>query len=162
MIMTRLKNFFKQLLLKESSPHKLSLALCVGIYIAFSPFPGFHTILVFVLSWLLSLNFGIVLASSIAVNNPWTMVPVYGAGYVFGDWICVRTLGVDMCSYNPSWVASFNSLIAHYTGMPAVSLWSFIIGGNILGIGLALIFYPIFYYLFSSMMHKENKNYIGS
>lgn len=156
MIMTRIKNFFKQLLLKESSPHKLSLALCVGIYVAFSPFPGFHTVEVIVFSWLLSLNFGIVLASSIAVNNPWTMVPVYGAGHVFGQWFCGKIMGVDMCVHNPTWVVSLNSTIAHYTGMSGISLWDFIIGGNLLGIGLALLMYPIFYYTFLLLLREKS------
>ena len=157
-MLAKIKDFFKNLALKERSSHKLSLSLCVGIYIAFSPFPGFHTMMVFMLSWLMSLNFGIVLASSIAVNNPWTMVPVYGAGHVFGRWLCVSALGVgDMSTYNPTWVSSFNDWIAQYIGMPAVSLWAFIIGGNILGIALALIFYPIFFWFFSNVHREEEK-----
>lgn len=143
MVIERIKKVFKQLLLKERSPKKLALALSVGIYIAFSPFPGFHTLMVFAFSWLMSLNVGIVLASSMIVNNPWTMVPVYGSGYVLGEWMCTKTLGVDMCMYNPSWITVFNGWVAKYTGMAGISLWSFIIGGNVLGIGLAVALYPL-------------------
>lgn len=85
------------------------------------------------------------------------MVPVYGSGFVFGDWVCTRILGINMCVYNPTWVESLNSTLAYYTGLPAISLWSFIIGGNILGIGLGLIFYPIFYYFFVSALQETKK-----
>ena len=87
LIVEPFKNFFEKLVLKERSPRILALSLCIGVYIAFCPFVGFHTVLVFALSWILSLNFSVTLASSVFVNNPWTMVPIYSVDYVFGDWI---------------------------------------------------------------------------
>ncbi len=70
----KLKAFLMDLALKDRSPAKLAAAFCMGVYIAFSPFPGFHTAMVFVLSWMCHLNVGVVFASSCVINNPWTMV----------------------------------------------------------------------------------------
>ena len=119
------KEFLMRLILKERSTKKLTLAFCLGVYIAFSPFPGFHTAMVLVFSWLFGLNMAIVFASSCLVNNPWTMVPVYVADYVFGNWLCCRFLGTNMLDFNPLWMHPITAWICQKTGIAHISLASF-------------------------------------
>lgn len=57
MIAHKVKNFFASLILKEPSPHKLAVAFSAGVYIAFSPFPGFHTVMVIFFPGYLSSTF---------------------------------------------------------------------------------------------------------
>lgn len=160
--LSRFKAFLMTLVLKEQHSHKLAFAFCMGVYIAFSPFPGFHTAMVFVLSWLCGLNVAVVLASSCLINNPWTMVPVYVADYVFGNWVCCTFLGTNMIDFNPSWMNGFAQWVCLKTGIAHISLASFLIGGNLLGIGFAVLLYPIMRYIFSklaieaqSLLHKK-------
>jgi len=156
MITQKIKNFFIGLLCKERSPKKLALSFCMGVYIAFSPFPGFHTLFVFIFSWLLLLNMPVVFAISCLINNPWTMMPVYIFDYVVGCWVCSSLFDSDMLMYNPSWMQWFNGHVTHYTSLSDISLWSFLIGGNILGIGSALFLYPVMLYIFNKLSTEND------
>lgn len=153
-VLTYCKEFLMGLLLKEHSPKKLAMAFSLGVYIAFSPFPGFHTAMVFVLSWLCGLNVAAVLASSCLINNPWTMIPVYMADYVFGNWLCCTFLGTNMIGFNPAWMNGMAQWLCQTTGLAHISLASFLIGGNVLGIGLAFLLYPIMRYIFSTLAQE--------
>lgn len=147
-MMIWLKKIFARLLQYDPSINsgrsvwKFTLSCCVGIYIAFSPFVGFHTAIVFLFSWLFALNFSVVLAVSMMINNPWTMMPVYGISYLSGDWI-LSWFGLNHYAWNPSWVSKGNELLSSYVSFSGFSFWAFIIGGNLLGLGLALLAYPI-------------------
>lgn len=152
MIAHKIKSFFSSLLLKEPSPHKLALAFSAGVYIAFSPFPGFHTLMAILFSWLFRLNFFVVFAVNTVVNNPWTMVPVYAADYLSGNTICYSLIGHNFMDYNPSWMGWFNSMIAHYLGLSEISLCSFLIGGNVLGLACAALSYPVVRYIFAKII----------
>lgn len=145
------KRFLKNLVLKERSPEKLALGFCLGVYIAFSPFPGLHTAMVFVFSWLFKVNWVVVLATSNLVNNPWTMIPIYGSDYLFGKWLCSTFFGCDMLVYNPAWMNALCQWVANYTSIAEVSLLSFVIGGNILGIFFAFVAYPVMKKVFTSL-----------
>ncbi len=136
-----IKKLGTKLLSYERCSHRFTLSACMGIYIAFSPFFGLHTAMVFAFSWFFALNCAIVLAVSMLVNNPWTMIPVYGSGYVFGDWM-VRLFGITK-HHNPAWMQACNSWIHQYTGLSGISFWGFLIGGNVLGIGFGMLAYPV-------------------
>jgi hypothetical protein len=142
--------FFEQLVLKERSPRKLALSFCVGVYISFSPFVFMHTVMVFIFSWLFSLNLPAVWAGAF-VNNPWTMVPCYAAGYVVGEFCLGTVCGVNTVASNPSFMTGINSSLTYYTGMKGVSLWSFLIGGNLLGLVLGVMLYPVLTRIFARL-----------
>ncbi len=137
----RIKNWLDTLLRDEKCAHRCALACALGVYVAFSPFFGFHTIMVVLLSWFFAASFPVMLAVSIFVNNPWTMVPVYGSGYLFGDWF-LRLFGIDQ-SYNPQFLAPVNQWISAKLGFSGVSLWAYLFGGNVLGLVGGLVTYPL-------------------
>ncbi len=136
------KKLFNRLMQHEQCVNTFTLSFCVGVYIAFCPFMGFHTALVFLFSWLCGLNFAVLLAVSLLINNPWTMVPVYGLDYFLGDWT-LSFLGFDHYAWNPSWVSYANEWFARSVGVSGFSFWAFMIGGNLLGIGAGLLAYPL-------------------
>lgn len=142
LIVKPIRSLFERLILKERKPKVLAVSVCMGIYIAFCPFVGFHTALVFLTAWLFSLNFAATLAASVFVNNPWTMVPIYSVDYVFGNWI-FKLFGVNPLSFNPLWMDKFNHIVFQYTGVSGISFWSFMIGGNLLGVLISVILYPV-------------------
>jgi len=143
MIIKRFKQFLYELALKEKNPQVLALSVCIGVFIAFSPFVCFHTLMIIVSAWLFSLNFAVVMAASLFVNNPWTMVPVYSTDYLFGEWFLRKVIGVDALSLNPFWMEPLNGFVYKYTGIAGISFWSFMIGGNLLGLLVSVILYPV-------------------
>ena len=151
MFTRRLHGWLKFLVLGEQCSVKLARSFCVGIFIAFSPFIGFHTIMKIVFSWLFRLNMATVFAISCLINNPWTMIPVYSVGYFFGEFLLHTLCGFDTIGSNPTWMTAFNETLTFYIGLPKISLWSFLLGGNLLGIILALALYPAVYNLFTKL-----------
>jgi uncharacterized protein (DUF2062 family) len=153
-ITQRIKQFFINLVLKERSSTQLALSFCMGIYIAFSPFIGLHTIMTFVIVWALGLNLAVTFAGSCLLHNPWTTIPIYGIDYLFGEWLLRKICGLDTLSLNPSWMALVNEPIQKYLGLSNVSFWSFMVGGNILGIVSGLALYPIMKRIFAKLVDQ--------
>ncbi len=83
-------------------------------------------------------------------------MPVYGIGYLFGDRL-LSFFGMNHDAWNPSWVTKGNELLASYVGVSGFSFWAFMIGGNILGIGLSLLGYPLIKILADLMMKGKKK-----
>ncbi len=139
--------FGKKMILSERTSKKLAYASAVGIFIAFSPFLGIHWLMTIILSWALSLNIAVVYAAAHVVNNPFTMIPVYLADYTVGKYIINQLLGIDLLPYNPSWMNWLNLKLS-CLGIPNLALWTFIIGGNILGLLVAVAAYPLLLHFF--------------
>lgn len=157
--MKPLKKLLKKFLSYETNPHKLALACAVGTYVGFSPFPfpfG-HTSLVFLFSWILGINVSATWLMSMIVNNPWTMVPVYSLDYGFGYWLVRHYYGI--IPTNPCWMASVNDFIQSFVSMPDICFWSFMIGGNLLGIAIGAMIYPIAYFLFRAVIKAQSATY---
>jgi uncharacterized protein (DUF2062 family) len=81
----RLGPLLKHLLHLDEPPHRTALAFSLGVFIAFSPTYGLHTISVILCSWVFRLNAVALLAGSL-INNPWTVVPILGATVWTGFW----------------------------------------------------------------------------
>lgn len=138
-----LKNILHKLMLKERCPDRLALSLALGAYIAFCPFVGLHTAMVFVFAWLLSLNALVLLAISNGINNPLTMLPIYASGHMTGNWLISGLFGYDSHTLDPSWMQWLNAKIVAAIGIPKLSLTAFMIGGNLLGVAVAILLYPV-------------------
>ena len=76
MIIQKVQQFGKKLLQAETSAKKFARSICVGIFIAFSPFVGFHTLMAIAFCRLFSLNYPVTLTVQLAINNPLTIVPI--------------------------------------------------------------------------------------
>lgn len=146
------KKQFRKWVLAEHSPEKLALAVCWGIFIAVAPVPGLHTPLLFIMSWLLSLNTVIVFSVVYIINNPWTILPIYAVDYLFGYWLLFSLGGLDLVPYDPAWMEWVNRKIgvylSRYLGIQKLCLWYFLLGGIILAGTIALVLYPFIHRLF--------------
>jgi uncharacterized protein (DUF2062 family) len=132
---------FKKALLSGSTPKRLARSFCMGVYIAFSPFPGGHSIMMLLSKYLFDLHFPTLFLIT-SINNPWTMLPFFSFDYAFGYWVVHSLLGLE-----PSLVLSWARLF----GSAKICVWSFLIGGNILGIVAAFACYPFIHRLFKKM-----------
>lgn len=143
-ILDKIKSRFKNALTQGWSIDQLTLSFCMGIYIAFSPFPAGHTIMMFIFKWIFNLNFPILFIAT-SINNPWTMAACYGLDYIFGYWFVHVFLGFD-----PGWAIS----LAKVFGSGKICIWSFFIGGNVLGILAALVAYPFVKIMFRQLVSR--------
>ena len=143
----KLKNIIENALKAGWTAEKLSLSFCLGLYTAFSPFPGGHTVMMVAFHYIFKLNFPLLFIVT-SINNPWTMIPFFSLDYVFGYWFVHSLLGI-----HPSWTIG----LADIFGGGTICLWSFLIGGNILGIASALIAYPVVSYFFKKLVPSNAK-----
>ena len=136
----RLKVMLADLLGREEPPERVAAAIALGIGVGFSPFLGVHFLIAIGLAFLFRLNRIDALLGQF-VGNPWTLPPVYAAGYALGRKILqyprrrVPDLPWDRLLHRDFWHA--------FTG-PALRprLASFIVGTLVLAtlIGLAAYF----------------------
>lgn len=138
----KIKAIFTKALKSNNSPHKLALSFAIGQYVAFSPFPGGHTVIMFGAQWLFELNFPVLFLST-SFNNPWTAIPYFFLDYGFGYWFVHKLLGIS-----PFWTISLEKIF----GSGSICIWSFLAGGNILGIISAVVSYPIMVKVFERMI----------
>jgi uncharacterized protein (DUF2062 family) len=141
------KKFFasvEQALKSGWTADQLALSFCCGLYIAFSPFPGGHTLLMIAFKFLFKLNFPLLFLIT-SINNPWTMIPFFSLDYSFGYWVTHSLLGMS-----PTWTISLAKIFGH----GEICLWSFFIGGNILGIVSALVCYPFVRRFFFKLVNR--------
>lgn len=83
---------FRRLLAVDDPPERTALAFSVGVFIAFSPFLGLHTILATLLAFLFRFN-KIAIYSGTFINNPFlTLAPIVAASYAVGALLLGRPL----------------------------------------------------------------------
>jgi uncharacterized protein (DUF2062 family) len=92
--------------------------------------------------WLFRINIPFLVTIGYGINNPWTMVPIYMSGYLFGYWLLHSFLAIPLEGLNPEWMAWFSHKIMELLHTKEPSFWAFLIGGNIVGIVLAVVTYP--------------------
>jgi uncharacterized protein (DUF2062 family) len=132
----------------NDSPNRLALAFAVGVFIAFSPTIGLHTISCFVFAWMFRLS-NIVVLTAAFINNPWTIVPLYG----FCLWFGIKITGTMIATPDIAWQSlTFSStydILRPY-------LWPFVAGTIVLGGVAAIISY--FFIYWAVVRYRRGKN----
>jgi len=122
----------------DESPHKLALAFGLGIFVAFTPTIGFHMITCLALAWMLRLSKLVIITASF-VNNPWTIVPLYG----FCIWLGLRITGSSSITPDIAWNdLSFTNAIQ----ILEPYLWSYVVGTFVVGAAAGIISYFVFHW----------------
>lgn len=136
---------FRRLLAVDDPPERTALAFSVGIFIAFSPFLGLHTIMATLVAFLFRFN-KIAIYTGTFVNNPFlTLVPIIAASYAVGALLMGRPLSLP----EEGWqlLQEPHLLTAAYwrqlfTHLPDIVL-PFTIGGMALSVVCSLAAYPV-------------------
>ena len=81
------------LLALDESPARVALALAVGVFISFTPFWGFQTILALVLATVCRLNRAVTVAGT-WLNLPWFAPFVYAGAVKLGAWLLPELSGL--------------------------------------------------------------------
>jgi uncharacterized protein len=125
-----------QVLQLQESPQRTAVAFAVGVFIAFSPVYGFHTLLVVLSTWLFGLNVVALLAGAF-INNPWTVIPILGATYWTGAFLLGRSDAPAFSWHDLSVQGLYQQVLPY--AIP------FVVGGLALSLLGALLSYPAAY-----------------
>ena len=137
---------FRRLLAIDDPPERTALAFSIGVFIAFCPFLGLHTIMATVIAFAFRFN-KIAIYTGTFINNPiLTLVPIIIISYAVGAFILGRPLsiqeeGVELLRdphlfsgdyYRRLFVQSWNNIV-----------WPFAIGGTVLSVVCSVVAYPL-------------------
>ncbi|HVF28106.1 MAG TPA: DUF2062 domain-containing protein [Pyrinomonadaceae bacterium] len=136
---------FRRLLAIDDPPERTALAFAVGVFIAFSPFLGLHTIMATALAFLFRFN-KIAIYTGTFINNPFlTLVPIIVASYAVGAFTMGRPLrlpneGMELLQHPRLLTGDYwRQLFFHSRDV----LLPFAIGGTVLSVICSLIAYPV-------------------
>jgi uncharacterized protein (DUF2062 family) len=143
--MSQLKKLAQTLLHIEDTPERTAMAYSLGVFLGFSPFLGFHTLLGVALAFVFRLNRVAVLLG-VWSNTPWFVIPFYS----FATWIGMGLtgFGIDHGVFRELFRSGVNGgfLGSHFWGQ-LISQWgllfSFGVGSLLLSAFLSLTAYPL-------------------
>lgn len=136
--MKYIRDRIRSILALDDPPHKLALAFALGVFIAFTPTIGLHTLSCFFLAWVFRVS-KLVTITGAFINNPWTVVPLYG----FCLWFGIKITGSHVTAPHIAWkeVGFSNALL-----LLKPYLWPFIAGTLVAGAVASVISYFLFYW----------------
>lgn len=148
---------FRRLLALDDPPERTALAFSIGVFIAFSPFLGLHTITATLIAFLFRFN-KIAIYAGTFINNPFlTLVPIIIASYALGALVLDRPLsippeGIELLK-NP------HLLTADYYRRIFVQswdiVWPFTVGATLLSVICSAVAYPVT--LWALRKHQKRK-----
>lgn len=121
----------------QESPQRTALAFAIGVFIAFAPHYGLHTVSVVVCAWAFRLNYLVVFLGAL-INNPWTIIPILG-GSLYTGFAFFGMPPNTSFDWNEIQLDNVTDIISQY-------LLPFIAGACILGVVGALVAYPVMLY----------------
>ena len=128
-----------QLLQLDDTPHRLALAFGLGVWLAFFPILGVHTILALLIAFVFRLNRAALLVG-VYVSNPWTLAPLYMAGTVLGCEIFgVSSAELTSVDWSLHGRAFYRALFENLRPF----VWPFVVGNTVLGVAGGLIGYIV-------------------
>lgn len=123
----------------EDSPHRIALSFGLGVFIAFSPLLGLHTVMALGVALAFRLSKAAMILG-IYVNNPWTIAPMYMAGTLVGCLLLgVSTDELAAIRFDAHGWAFYRTLLEQLRPY----LWPFVIGNTVLGVACGFAAYVI-------------------
>ncbi len=139
------RSTFRRLLALDDPPERTALAFSIGVFIAFSPLLGLHTILATLVAFLFRFNKIAVYAGTF-INNPFvTLVPIIISSYAIGAFLLGRPLRIP--AEGLALLKDPHLLTGeYYRNLFRESwyiVWPFTIGATVLSVVCSLIAYPV-------------------
>ncbi len=152
-----LRSTFRRLLALDDPPERTALAFSIGVFIAFSPLLGLHTILATSVAFLFRFNKVAIYAGTF-INNPFlTLVPIIIASYAIGAFILSEPLripseGIELLR-NPHLLTAdyYRQLFRESWQI----VWPFTIGASVLSVVCSLIAYPVTLWLLRARRRRR-------
>lgn len=153
-----LKRKWQAILAKERSPERLARSVALGWFMAFSPFLGIQSYLVFPIAPLCSANAAIAFTVLFIVSNPWTFIPIVLLNYFVGYYLTEHFFHLNLQAYNPSFMGWVNAKLMHYFPslvQEGICFWCFIIGATIISFVTTAIVYPVLLKIFRRTLKPQ-------
>ena len=151
-----MRDALQSLLHLKDPPRRTAIAFATGVFIAFSPFLGLHTVMAIVVAFAFRLNRVAVLAG--AWINFWALVPCYMFGTFLGtQLLSIRARRLDENFWDrgqtlvwsalssivtANWSQAQHSLRALFRSFGPL-LWPFVLGNTVLGVLAGLLAYEM-------------------
>jgi len=138
------RSTFRRLLALDDPPERTALAFSIGVFIAFSPFLGLHTILATSIAFIFRFN-KLAIYSGTFINNPLTLIPIIIASYATGAFLLGRPLRISpeglelLTNPHPLTAGYYRKLVWESWQI----VWPFSIGATVLSVVCSLIAYPV-------------------
>jgi uncharacterized protein (DUF2062 family) len=150
---------FRRLLAVDDPPERTALAFSVGVFIAFSPLLGLHTLLATLVALLFRFN-KIAIYAGTFVNNPFiTLFPIVGASYAVGARLLHRPMRLPGVGWRL--LTDPHPLTASYWHQLGDHLWDIFIpfaaGGFALSVVCSLTAYPVTLRLLRARAARKTK-----
>ena len=139
------RSTFRRLLAIDDPPERTALAFSIGVFIAFCPFLGLHTILATFVAFVFRFN-KIAIYTGTFINNPFlTLVPIIIGSYTIGAFILGRPLkipdeGVELLTHPAIFSGDYYRQIF-------IQSWTivkpFAVGATVLSVVCSLLAYPL-------------------
>ena len=148
---------FRRLLTLDDPPERTALAFAIGVFIAFSPFLGLHTIVATLVAVLFRFNKVAIFAGTF-INNPFlTLVPIIIASYAVGAFLLGQPLrispeGIDLLKEPHLLTAGYYRNLFR-EGWQVV--WPFTVGGMVLSVVCSLVAYPVTSWLLRTRRQRK-------
>ncbi len=131
-----LRNTLREILRLDDEPWRIAGGLGVGVFIAFSPYYGVHTVLAVLAAFLFRLNVAATLLGAWLVIPP--AIPVVMAFSLRVGWVLVgRPVRGHPIAKGASAIALWGRLAPH--------VWPLVVGATVVGLGAALVAYVVTY-----------------
>ncbi len=151
---------FRRLLAIDDPPERTALAFSIGIFIAFSPFLGLHTIMATVVAFAFRFN-KVAIYTGTFINNPFlTLVPIIIISYAVGAFILGRPLGIpnegiellqDPHLFSRDY---YRRLFQQSWSI----VWPFTVGATVLSVVCSLLAYPLTLWALRKRGLRRNKS----
>ena len=149
---------FRRLLAIDDPPERTALAFSIGIFIAFSPLLGLHTIIATAIAFFFRFN-KVAIYTGTFINNPFlTLVPIIIASYAVGAFILGRPLripdeGLELLKHPRIFSGDYYQQLFVQSWDIA---WPFAVGGSILSVVCSVGAYPLT--LWALRKHRLRRN----
>jgi uncharacterized protein len=154
-----LRAAFRRLLALDDPPERTAFAFSVGVFIAFSPFLGLHTIMATVLAFAFRFNKVAIYAGTF-VNNPFlTLVPIVALSYALGALVMGRP--VELPEQGLALLGEPHVLAADYWRELSAHAWDllapFAVGSAALSVVCSLTAYPVTLRLLRANQRRKSR-----
>jgi len=152
----RIKESLRRILHLDETPHVLAKSFAVGVFVAFTPFMGFHTLIALTLAWALRLNKAVALTGTF-VNNPWTIAFIF-IGPTWMAALFLRKVGVEVPPLNYEALSGAFMAVMDRHSVMELAFWrelvsdfkpyinALLLGATVAGFVSACVSYVLCYY----------------
>ncbi len=140
---SRIRSWLEQLLHTHDTPHRTAGAYALGVFLAFSPMLGLHTVMGLALAFLFGLN-RVAVVLGVYTNLPW-LVPAYytlatiAGAAVLGVDVQPRALEEAMREVSAASWGDFGGLARRLAPL----MWAFTLGSTVGAVLLAAVAYRV-------------------